>query len=47
MPISRVRAATAANIVLAAANIAPKVRSTAINVPAPLRKMPDRLWVSK
>ena len=41
VPISRVRALTAANIVLAEANIAPKVRKTAIRVPAPLRKMLD------
>ena len=41
VPISRVRALTAANIVLAAANMAPKVRRTAISVPAALRKMLD------
>ena len=39
VPISRVRELTAANMVLAAANMAPKVRSTAIKVPAALRKM--------
>ena len=47
VPISRVRALTAANMVLAEENMAPKVRSTAINVPAPFKKMPERLWVSK
>ena len=39
VPISRVRALTAAYIVLAAANIAPKVRRTAIRVPATFRKL--------
>ena len=47
VPISRVRVLTAANMVLAAANMAPKVRRTAIRVPAPLRKMLERLWFSK
>ena len=47
VPISRVRALTAANIVFAAENMAPNVRSTAIRVPAPFKKMPDWLCVSK
>ena len=47
VPISRVRELTAENIVLAAANIAPNVSSTAINVPAALRKMLDFDWFSK
>ena len=36
VPISRVRELTAANIVLAAANIAPMLRKTAITTPAAL-----------
>ena len=38
VPISRVRALTAANMVLAEENMAPKVKSTAIKVPATLQE---------
>ena len=47
VPISRVRELTAAYIVLAAANMAPIVRRTAISVPAPLRKRLDRDWLGE
>ncbi len=43
VPISRVRDLTAANIVLAEANMAPKVNKTAIKVPITFIKAPERV----
>ena len=47
MPISRVRELTAANIVLAAANIAPMLRKKAIRTPAALKNRAVRDCVAK